>query len=99
MGSKYYYLVVITLPVNLFVLREEVNKRIVAIVGGFFCFVSVKFLEVIKPFCSILPEIAKPERKVCVWGLGEVLVFKPYVGCEGVTDGKYIAYRLHINLK
>lgn len=27
-------------------------------------FVSVKFLEVIKPFCSILPEIAKPERKV-----------------------------------
>lgn len=29
-----------------------------------FFFVSVKFLEVIKPFCSILPEIAKPERKV-----------------------------------
>lgn len=25
---------------------------------------SVKFLEVIKPFCSILPEIAKPQRKV-----------------------------------
>lgn len=25
---------------------------------------AVKFLEVIKPFCSILPEIAKPERKV-----------------------------------
>lgn len=31
-----------------------------------FVFVSVKFLEVIKPFCSILPEIAKPERKVSV---------------------------------
>ncbi|KAG5309652.1 S61A2 protein, partial [Acromyrmex insinuator] len=25
---------------------------------------SVKFLEVIKPFCSILPEIAKPQRKI-----------------------------------
>lgn len=30
----------------------------------FTMFLSVKFLEVIKPFCSILPEIAKPERKV-----------------------------------
>lgn len=29
-----------------------------------FCSALVKFLEVIKPFCSILPEIAKPERKV-----------------------------------
>jgi len=27
-------------------------------------FVSVKFLEVIKPFCGVLPEIAKPERKI-----------------------------------
>lgn len=25
---------------------------------------SVKFLEVIKPFCAVLPEIQKPERKV-----------------------------------
>lgn len=25
---------------------------------------TVKFLEVIKPFCSILPEVTKPERKV-----------------------------------
>lgn len=25
---------------------------------------GIKFLEVIKPFCSILPEIAKPERKI-----------------------------------
>lgn len=33
-------------------------------------FVTVKFLEVIKPFCSILPEIAKPERKVSVIQLG-----------------------------
>jgi len=24
----------------------------------------VKFLEVIKPFCAVLPEIQKPERKV-----------------------------------
>jgi hypothetical protein len=32
----------------------------------FFIFVLVKFLEVIKPFCSILPEIAKPERKVSI---------------------------------
>lgn len=28
----------------------------------YFC--TVKFLEVIKPFCVILPEIQKPERKV-----------------------------------
>lgn len=41
--------------------------------------IPVKFLEVIKPFCSILPEIAKPERKVsqeyiftCTWFLGIV---------------------------
>lgn len=26
--------------------------------------IKVKFLEVIKPFCVILPEIQKPERKV-----------------------------------
>lgn len=32
----------------------------------FFILLSVKFLEVIKPFCSILPEIAKPERKVSI---------------------------------
>jgi len=25
---------------------------------------TVKFLEVIKPFCAVLPEIQKPERKV-----------------------------------
>ncbi len=28
-----------------------------------FCF-SAKFLDFVKPFCSILPEIQKPERKV-----------------------------------
>lgn len=28
------------------------------------CLFSVKFLEVIKPFCAVLPEIQKPERKV-----------------------------------
>jgi len=27
-------------------------------------FFSVKFLEFVKPFCSILPEIQKPERKI-----------------------------------
>lgn len=27
---------------------------------------TVKFLEVIKPFCAVLPEIQKPERKVSV---------------------------------
>uniref|UniRef100_A0A1A9VF40 Translocon Sec61/SecY plug domain-containing protein n=1 Tax=Glossina austeni TaxID=7395 RepID=A0A1A9VF40_GLOAU len=31
--------------------------------------VKVKFLEVIKPFCSILPEIAKPERKIPLFGI------------------------------
>lgn len=28
---------------------------------------SVKFLEVIKPFCAVLPEIQKPERRVCMY--------------------------------
>ena len=32
--------------------------------GIFIWFVSVKFLEFVKPFCSILPEIQKPERKI-----------------------------------
>lgn len=27
-------------------------------------FFPVKFLEFVKPFCAVLPEIAKPERKV-----------------------------------
>ena len=30
-----------------------------------FC-VSVKFLEFIRPFCAVLPEIAKPDRKVSI---------------------------------
>ncbi|GBP10401.1 Protein transport protein Sec61 subunit alpha isoform 2 [Eumeta japonica] len=30
---------------------------------------GIKFLEVIKPFCSILPEIAKPERKIPLFGI------------------------------
>ncbi|EAW86323.1 Sec61 alpha 2 subunit (S. cerevisiae), isoform CRA_a [Homo sapiens] len=25
---------------------------------------GIKFLEVIKPFCAVLPEIQKPERKI-----------------------------------
>ena len=28
--------------------------------------IAVKFLEFIKPFCAVLPEIAKPERKVSI---------------------------------
>jgi hypothetical protein len=40
--------------------QERINDRQLKYVFSF----SVKFLEVIKPFCSILPEIAKPERKV-----------------------------------
>jgi len=30
----------------------------------FLSHIIVKFLEVIKPFCGILPEVAKPERKI-----------------------------------
>lgn len=40
-----------------------------------FFFIAVKFLEVIKPFCSILPEIAKPERKVCILNIFSVKSF------------------------
>lgn len=45
-----------------------------------FPFFSVKFLEVIKPFCSILPEIAKPERKIqfrekVLWTAITLLIF------------------------
>lgn len=32
--------------------------------SAFVSSIKVKFLEVIKPFCVILPEIQKPERKV-----------------------------------
>lgn len=32
--------------------------------SSFVSLIKVKFLEVIKPFCVILPEIQKPERKV-----------------------------------
>ena len=30
-----------------------------------FVLIAVKFLEFVKPFCAVLPEIQKPERKVC----------------------------------
>lgn len=57
---------------NFFWLRRELRSPLISVfcvcvvtnVGDFLFCVSVKFLEVIKPFCSILPEIAKPERKV-----------------------------------
>ena len=29
-----------------------------------FRYISVKFLEILKPFISVLPEVSKPERKV-----------------------------------
>jgi len=29
-----------------------------------FVLIVVKFLEFVKPFCAVLPEIQKPERKV-----------------------------------
>lgn len=32
-----------------------------------FVIISVKFLEFVKPFCAVLPEIQKPERKVCLY--------------------------------
>jgi protein transport protein SEC61 subunit alpha len=49
---------------------------------------AVKFLEVIKPFCSILPEIAKPERKIqfrekVLWTAITLLIF--LVCCQVLT--------------
>lgn len=38
-------------------------------------FLTVKFLEVIKPFCVILPEIQKPERKVSWWNFIQEFIF------------------------
>ena len=29
----------------------------------------VKFLEFVKPFCAVIPEVSKPERKVCLFFL------------------------------
>jgi hypothetical protein len=62
-------------------------------------FVSVKFLEVIKPFCSILPEIAKPERKVrvpIVGGMGGQVPFNNYFFCADPISGKSIMDCNHI---
>ena len=28
---------------------------------------AVKFLEFVKPFCAVMPEISKPERRVRAW--------------------------------
>ena len=33
-------------------------------VNAFISHISVKFLEFVKPFCAVLPEISKPDRKV-----------------------------------
>lgn len=48
------------------------------------CLFSVKFLEVIKPFCAVLPEIQKPERKVSRLLLMhlEVTLKKNHCHCE-----------------
>lgn len=44
------------------------------------CLFSVKFLEVIKPFCAVLPEIQKPERKVCI-----TLILLTHLSCIAVS--------------
>jgi len=41
-----------------------------------FLLISVKFLEFVKPFCAVLPEIQKPERKVCLLLLLMLSLFK-----------------------
>lgn len=56
------------------------------------CLFSVKFLEVIKPFCAVLPEIQKPERKVCIASI--ILTHEPCIAvatspktqCDCSTD-------------
>ena len=36
---------------------------------------GIKFLEFVKPFCSILPEIQKPERKIQFRLVVELILF------------------------
>lgn len=60
----------------------------------FFLF-AVKFLEVIKPFCSILPEIAKPERKVSGMDKGLKIVFRNLV----LTEHMVLCYRFSFERK
>lgn len=52
-------------------------NMLVCVLKWFFSFFTVKFLEVIKPFCVILPEIQKPERKV--WICLRILLVQQYV--------------------
>ena len=41
------------------------NKKLTLYFDDFFSFIiTVKFLEFVKPFCGVLPEIQKPERKI-----------------------------------
>lgn len=42
----------------------HIHVTICTVYNFLFFFVSVKFLEFVKPFCAVLPEIAKPDRKV-----------------------------------
>lgn len=46
-------------------LQNELHMRCYYCFVMCYSFCAVKFLEVIKPFCAVLPEIQKPERKVC----------------------------------
>jgi small neutral amino acid transporter SnatA (MarC family) len=65
------------------------------------CFLVVKFLEVIKPFCSILPEIAKPERKIqfrekVLWTAITLLIF--LVCCQVFLDFMHFIVTLCIQI-
>jgi hypothetical protein len=53
----------------LFKVKENLYLICKKIISNFIIetfFFIVKFLEVIKPFCAVLPEIQKPERKVSI---------------------------------
>lgn len=58
---------------------------------------AVKFLEVIKPFCGILPEVAKPERKIqfrekVLWTAITLFIF---LVCCQVSNGTPVARDVH----
>ncbi|ELW64976.1 putative 2-oxoglutarate dehydrogenase E1 component DHKTD1, mitochondrial [Tupaia chinensis] len=64
LGAKKHNFAIIRIeelcPFPLDSLQQEMSK---------YKHVKVKFLEVIKPFCAVLPEIQKPERKIPLFGI------------------------------
>lgn len=68
-----------------------------------FLFATVKFLEVIKPFCAVLPEIQKPERRIqfrekVLWTAITLFIFLVCCQVSNIPGLKFVKF-LNFNIQ